>query len=100
MGLDGDREAIRLANFLKQAFEKAGFKVDGVWEDSLIAGTGPGILIRQDKKEGVGSNPTLSVRSPDRCDATAHETELCDVASGVFGRGSFRLHRRYPSVQQ
>ena len=53
MGQAGDREAIRLAHVLKQALKEAGIEVDGVWEDSLISGTGPGILIRQEKKEGV-----------------------------------------------
>jgi len=50
-GLQGDREAIRLAHVLKQVLVDAEFVVDGVWEDALIGGTGPGILIRQTKKE-------------------------------------------------
>jgi hypothetical protein len=52
-GLDGDREAIRLAHVLKRAFESAGFGVDGVWEDGLIGGTGPGVLVRHTKIDGV-----------------------------------------------
>lgn len=53
MGLQGNRESIQLANVLKRAFEGAGFVVDGVWEDLLIGGTGSGILIRQEKMDGV-----------------------------------------------
>jgi len=47
MGIQGDREAIRLANTLKDVLIVAGWEVDGVWEDILIGGTGPGILVRQ-----------------------------------------------------
>src|SRR6266480_5797000 len=53
MGLNGDREAIRLAHVLKPAFENAGFGVDGVWEDSLIGGTGPGVLVRHTKIDAM-----------------------------------------------
>jgi hypothetical protein len=53
MGLDGDKEAIDLANQLKIVFEAAGFKIDGVWQDGLLGGTGSGILIRQKVKDGV-----------------------------------------------
>ena len=53
MGLQGNRESIQLANDLKRVFEGAGFVVDGVWEDMLIGGTGSGILIRQEKMDGV-----------------------------------------------
>jgi len=47
MGIQGDREAIRLANTFKDVLIMAGWEVDGVWEDILIGGTGPGILVRQ-----------------------------------------------------
>ena len=53
MGLQGNRESILLANDLKRVFEGAGFVVDGVWEDMLLGGTGSGILIRQEKMDGV-----------------------------------------------
>ena len=47
MGIQGDREAIRLANTFKDVLIKAGWEVDGVREDILIGGTEPGILVRQ-----------------------------------------------------
>jgi hypothetical protein len=47
MGIQGDREAIRFANTLKDVLVIAGWEVDGVWEDILIGGAGPGILVRQ-----------------------------------------------------
>jgi hypothetical protein len=47
MGIQGDREAIRLANTLKDVLVFAGWEVDGVWEDILIGGVGSGILVRQ-----------------------------------------------------
>jgi len=47
MGIQGDREAIRFANTLKDVLVVAGWDVDGVWEDILIGGAGPGILVRQ-----------------------------------------------------
>jgi hypothetical protein len=47
IGIQGDREAIRFANTLKDVFIVAGWEVDGVWEDGLIGGAGPGILVRQ-----------------------------------------------------
>ena len=53
MGLQGNRESIQLAKFLKGVLEGAGFVVDGVWEESLIGGTGPGILIRQATIDGA-----------------------------------------------
>ncbi len=55
MGLQGNVESIRLAMALKGALEGAGFAVDGVWEDVLLGGTGPGILIRQEKQDDVGT---------------------------------------------
>ena len=47
MGIQGDREAIRFANTLKDVLVVAGWEVDGVWEDILIGGAGSGILVRQ-----------------------------------------------------
>lgn len=47
IGIQGDREAIRFANTLKDVFVVAGWEVDGVWEDILIGGAGSGILVRQ-----------------------------------------------------
>jgi len=55
MGVDGNAEAIRLANALKGVLEDAGFLIDGVWEDSLIGGAGPGILIRHAKADAEAS---------------------------------------------
>ncbi len=52
MGLQGNLESIRLANYLKECFCQAGFDVDGVWEDFLLGGTGPGIIIRQETADG------------------------------------------------
>lgn len=47
IGIQGDREAIRFANTLKDVLVVAGWEVDGVWEDILIGGAGSGILVRQ-----------------------------------------------------
>jgi len=47
MGIQGDSEAIRFANTLKDVFVDAGWEVDGVWEDILIGGSGSGIMVRQ-----------------------------------------------------
>lgn len=47
MGIQGDREAIRFANTLKDVIVVAGWEVDGVREDIIIGGAGPGILVRQ-----------------------------------------------------
>lgn len=46
-GIQGDREAIRFANTLKDVLVVAGWEVDGVWEDIIIGGAGSGILVRQ-----------------------------------------------------
>lgn len=48
MGIQGNPESIQFANSIKKIFEMAGFAVDGVWEDVIIGGTGPGLLIRQE----------------------------------------------------
>lgn len=55
MGLQGNVESIRLANVLKAAFQSAGFVVDGVWESVLLGSTGPGILVRQEKIDDLGT---------------------------------------------
>jgi hypothetical protein len=47
IGIQGDREAVRFANTLKEILIAAGWEVDGVWEDIIIGGTGPGIIVRQ-----------------------------------------------------
>lgn len=47
MGIQGDREAVRFANALKEVFLSADWTVDGVWEDILLGGPGPGIIVRQ-----------------------------------------------------
>jgi len=47
MGIQGDREAIRFANTLKDVLVVAGWEVDGVWEDILIGGAGSGIIVHQ-----------------------------------------------------
>jgi len=54
MGIQGDREAVRFANMLKEVFLSADWTVDGVWEDILVGG--PGVLIRQNSpsKDSVG----------------------------------------------
>jgi|SRR5213075_71030 len=83
MGLQGNVESIRLAGALKQAFEDAGLAVDGVWEELLLGGTGPGILIRQEKQDalGVGMRDALlqvglDARIIDLGRKTQHEVEV------------------------
>ncbi len=61
MGIQGDREAIRFANTLKDVLVVAGWEVDGVWEDILIGGAGPGILVRQ----GPSASDSLGQRITD-----------------------------------
>ena len=47
MGIQGDRESVRFANTLKDILVEVGWEVDGVWEDNIIGGAGPGIVVRQ-----------------------------------------------------
>ena len=47
-----NRESANLAKKIKQALQAAGFAVDGVWEDVVLAGPGPSIVIRQTAKNG------------------------------------------------
>jgi hypothetical protein len=42
MGIQGDREAVRVSKQLYEIFVSAGFNVDGPWEDSVIGGIGQG----------------------------------------------------------
>jgi nucleotide-binding universal stress UspA family protein len=78
MGLQGNRESIQLANVLKRAFEDAGITVDGVWEELFFGGTGPGILIRQEKVDGVIGQRICAVFHHVGLDA--HIVELGDKA--------------------
>jgi hypothetical protein len=55
MGIQGDRESIRFANILKDILVEVGWEVDGVWEDIIIGGAGPGIVVRQ----GLSSSDSL-----------------------------------------
>lgn len=78
MGLQGNGESIRLANALKRVFEDAGFDIDGVWEDGLIGGTGPGILVRHPKIDGtVGQGIRAAFRQ------VGLETRIVELASDV-----------------
>ena len=61
MGIQGDREAIRFANTLKEILIVAGWEVDGVWEENIIGGAGPGILVRQ----GPSTSDSLGQRITD-----------------------------------
>ncbi len=47
MGIQGDRESIRFANTIKEVLIKAGWEVDGVWEEIIIGGIGSGVIIRE-----------------------------------------------------
>jgi hypothetical protein len=61
MGIQGDRESIRFANTLKEILIVAGWEVDGVWEENIIGGAGPGILVRQ----GPSASDSLGQRITD-----------------------------------
>jgi hypothetical protein len=62
MGVQGNREANKLAGQLSKAFTAAGFTVAAVYEDSAIGGIGAGIQVRQNPLDhAVGVNIVSSL---------------------------------------
>lgn len=51
MSIQGDRESYRFANELKEILIELNWDVDGVWEEIIIGGIGPGISIREKSSE-------------------------------------------------
>lgn len=51
IGIQGDREAIRFANVIKEILIEARWEVDGVWEDIILGGIGFGITLRESSSD-------------------------------------------------
>ena len=46
-GIQGDREAVKFANTIKNILVDVNWDVDGVWEDIIVGGIGFGVTIRE-----------------------------------------------------
>lgn len=57
-GIQGDRESVRFANTIKEILIEVDWEVDGVWEDIILGGIGPGITIREksNNPKSIGKN--------------------------------------------
>ncbi len=51
MSIQGDRESFRFANTIKDILIESNWEVDGVWEENIIDGVGPGVLVREKSSE-------------------------------------------------
>ncbi len=51
ISIQGDRESFRFANIIKEIMIEANWDVDGIWEDIIIGGVGPGVSIREKSSE-------------------------------------------------
>jgi len=51
ISIQGDRESYRFANVIKDVLVESNWEVDGVWEDIILGGAGPGLLIREKSSE-------------------------------------------------
>lgn len=51
MSIQGDRESFRFANAIKDVLVESNWEVDGVWEEIIIGGVGPGVLVRENSSE-------------------------------------------------
>jgi hypothetical protein len=51
MSIQGDRESFRFANVIKEILVESNWEVDGVWEEIIIGGIGPGLVIREKSAE-------------------------------------------------
>ncbi len=47
MSIQGDRESFRFANAIKDLLVESNWEVDGVWEEIIIGGIGPGLVVRE-----------------------------------------------------
>lgn len=51
MSIQGDRESFRFANTIKDILIESNWEVDGVWEEIINGGVGPGVLVREKSSE-------------------------------------------------
>jgi hypothetical protein len=51
MSIQGDRESFRFANAIKNILVESNWEVEGVWEEIIIGGVGPGVIIRENSSE-------------------------------------------------
>jgi hypothetical protein len=51
MSIQGDRESFRFANVIKDILFESNWEVEGVWEEIIIGGIGPGLLVRESSAE-------------------------------------------------
>lgn len=57
MSIQGDRESYRFANAIKEVLVESNWEVDGVWEEMIFGGVGPGVIVRENssKPNSIGS---------------------------------------------
>jgi hypothetical protein len=80
-GIEGDREAMRLAEQLAPVFRDAGFTVnDQAYETSVIGGVGKGVVIRQESKEGP-----IGVRIAAAFTAVGIESRIIEMGANRLG---------------
>jgi len=51
MSIQGDRESFRFANAIKDILVESNWDVKGVWEEIIIGGVGPGVVVRESSCE-------------------------------------------------
>lgn len=51
MSIQGDRDSFRFASVIKDILVESNWEVEGVWEEIIIGGVGPGILVRESSTE-------------------------------------------------
>ncbi|WP_299255341.1 hypothetical protein [uncultured Lacinutrix sp.] len=60
MSIQGDRESFRFANTIKDVLTELNWEVDGVWEEIIIGGVGPGIAVRESSMESNSIGKTIT----------------------------------------
>jgi hypothetical protein len=51
MSIQGDRESFKFANAIKDVLVELNWEVEGVWEEIILGGVGPGVLVRENSSE-------------------------------------------------
>jgi hypothetical protein len=51
MSIQGDRESFSFANVIKDILFESNWEVEGVWEEIIIGGVGPGLVVRESSAE-------------------------------------------------
>jgi len=91
MGLQGDGEAILLANQLKTAFATAGFQVTDVLETFLLGGSRDGVFVRQ-KRTGDPAGIAVA-EALEKVGLDSRLVEKSDIQQGTIE--IFVSHRTY-----